>query len=129
MSEQEPGNDNSNNELDELERRIRAARATGPSGGPGDDDPGAPREGVGQALKVGAELLSGLIVGAGIGWFLDGWLGTRPWLMILFFFLGSGAGILNVYRSTGLIGKNDISTDDTDDKNENNPPDSKDLNG
>ena len=30
---------------------------------------------------------------------IDGWLGTKPWAMIVFFFLGSLAGILNVYRA------------------------------
>jgi ATP synthase protein I len=45
-------------------------------------------------------LVSGLLVGLAIGWGLDWWLGTRPWLLIVFFFLGAAAGILNVYRAT-----------------------------
>ncbi|TCS62209.1 AtpZ/AtpI family protein [Varunaivibrio sulfuroxidans] len=55
--------------------------------------------GVGAALRIGSELLAALIVGVGTGYFLDVWLGTRPWMMVVFFFLGSGAGILNVYRA------------------------------
>ena len=49
-------------------------------------------------FRVGTELLSGVLVGIAIGYFLDKLLGTKPWLMILFMFFGSGAGILNVYR-------------------------------
>jgi len=55
--------------------------------------------GVGQAFRIGAELISSLLVGTGIGWFLDDWLGTKPWFMITFIFLGGAAGILNVYRT------------------------------
>lgn len=55
--------------------------------------------GIGAALRIGSELLAALIVGVGTGYFLDVWLGTRPWMMVVFFFLGSGAGILNVYRA------------------------------
>jgi F0F1-type ATP synthase assembly protein I len=39
-----------------------------------------------------------LVMGFGGGYWLDGWLGTRPWLSFLGFFLGLGAGVLNVYR-------------------------------
>lgn len=60
--------------------------------------------GVGFALRVGVELVSALIVGAGIGWLLDRWLGTGPWLMVVFLFLGMGAGIANVYRAASGLG-------------------------
>lgn len=49
-------------------------------------------------FRVGTELLSGVLVGAAIGYLLDRMLGTRPWLMVLFLFLGGAAGVLNVYR-------------------------------
>lgn len=55
--------------------------------------------GYGQAFRMGTELLSALLVGVGVGWLLDNWLGTRPWMMITFIFLGGAAGILNVYRT------------------------------
>ena len=116
----------SEDDLDDLGRRIKVARGpdyTPDNGGEPKNQSTAPNEGVGQAMRVGAELLSGLIVGAGIGWFLDGWMETRPLFMIIFFILGAGAGILNVYRTTGLIEKN--SQEQT--KNVNNPMDSNDL--
>jgi ATP synthase protein I len=38
-----------------------------------------------------------------LGWAIDRWLGTRPWGMIVLFFLGVAAGMLNVYRAvTGV---------------------------
>ena len=49
-------------------------------------------------FRIGAELISGVIIGAGIGYLLDNWFGTRPLLLIIFLFLGSIAGFLNVYR-------------------------------
>ena len=53
---------------------------------------------MGRALKVSAELIGGVGVGSVLGWFLDKWLGTYPWLFILCFFLGTGAGLLNIVR-------------------------------
>lgn len=64
----------------------------------------SPSQGWGFAFRIGTELVSALAVGVGIGWALDYWLGTKPWLMVLFFFLGAGAGILNVYRVASGIG-------------------------
>lgn len=49
-------------------------------------------------FRVGTELLSGVLVGTAVGYFLDSLLGTKPWLMVLFLFLGGAAGVLNVYR-------------------------------
>lgn len=50
------------------------------------------------AFKVATEFLAGLLVGGGIGWYLDDWFGTRPVLFLLFFALGAAAGMLNVFR-------------------------------
>jgi ATP synthase protein I len=54
---------------------------------------------MGQGMKAAAELIGGVVVGGVIGWFLDQWLGTRPWLFILFFLLGTAAGMLNIIRA------------------------------
>lgn len=39
------------------------------------------------------ELLAGILVWGGIGWLVDGWLGTRPWLFVIGVLLGFGAGL------------------------------------
>ena len=43
------------------------------------------------------------MVGAGIGWLLDRWLGISPWGLIVFLLLGFAAGVLNVMRSAGVV--------------------------
>jgi ATP synthase protein I len=52
----------------------------------------------GQAIKISAELIVGLVFGGAIGWFLDKQLGTMPILLICFVMLGFAAGLLNVVR-------------------------------
>ncbi len=54
---------------------------------------------MGFAFRAGVELMAALVVGGGIGWLLDHWLGTLPLFLLIFFFLGAGAGLLNVIRS------------------------------
>ncbi len=81
--------------------QAKQAKRTGPAGGSG--RPSA-ASGLGFAFRIGTELVVGVVVGVGIGLGLDYWLGTKPWLMIIFFFLGAGAGMLNVYRTVTGIG-------------------------
>ncbi len=49
-------------------------------------------------FRVGTEMLSGVLAGGAIGYFLDDWLETKPLMLIVFLFLGGAAGFLNVYR-------------------------------
>ena len=60
--------------------------------------------GLGVAFRIGVELVAALVVGVGIGLLLDNWLGTGPWFLVAFFFLGAAAGVLNVYRAASGIG-------------------------
>jgi len=53
---------------------------------------------LGVGMRVGVELVSALVVAVAIGWFLDDWLGTRPFLLIAFFVFGGAAGVANVWR-------------------------------
>ena len=54
---------------------------------------------IGYAFKLGTEFVAAVVVGTIIGFILDNWFGTKPWLIIIFFFLGSIAGVLNVFRT------------------------------
>ena len=54
---------------------------------------------IGQAFKLSTELVAAVLVGTIIGFILDNWFDTKPWLIIVFFFVGVVAGILNVIRS------------------------------
>ena len=58
-----------------------------------------PTGGMALAGRVTTELVVGVVVGTFIGWVLDNWLGTTPTLMVVFFFLGSAAGMMNVWRA------------------------------
>jgi ATP synthase protein I len=58
---------------------------------------------MGSAFKLGTELVSAVLVGTIIGFILDTWFGTKPWLIIVFFFLGSAAGILNVIKAANKM--------------------------
>ena len=53
----------------------------------------------GKALKISTELVAAVIVGSTIGFLLDNWFGTKPLLIICFFFMGVAAGIINVFRA------------------------------
>ena len=53
----------------------------------------------GAAFKMSTELVAAVVVGTIIGFILDNWFGTKPWLILIFFFVGVVAGIINVFRS------------------------------
>ena len=86
--------------LADLGNRLRAAREreagnTKPARSAG-GDMGA---GMGLGFRIAVELVAAIAVGSLIGYALDRWLGTRPWLMVVFFFMGGAAGVMNVYRA------------------------------
>ena len=58
-----------------------------------------------KAFKISTELVAAVIVGATLGFILDNWFDTKPWLTIGFFFMGVIAGILNVIRSAKKMHK------------------------
>ena len=62
---------------------------------------------MGNAFKLGTELVAAVAVGTIIGFILDTWFGTKPWLIIVFFFLGSTAGILNVIKAAKRMQEKD----------------------
>ena len=62
---------------------------------------------MGNAFKLGTELVAAVTVGTIIGFILDSWFGTKPWLIIIFFFLGAAAGMLNVIRAANKMQKED----------------------
>ena len=62
---------------------------------------------LGNAFKLGTELVAAVAVGSIIGFILDNWFGTKPWFIITFFFMGVIAGILNVIRVANNMQKKD----------------------
>ncbi len=62
---------------------------------------------MGGAFKLGTELVAAVAVGTIIGFILDNWFDTKPWFIIIFFFLGAAAGMLNVIRTASRMQKED----------------------
>lgn len=60
---------------------------------------------MGNAFKLGTELVAAVAVGTIIGFILDSWFDTKPWLIIIFFFLGAAAGMMNVIRTANRMQK------------------------
>ena len=59
---------------------------------------------IGQLSTLGLSFVFALVFGFGGGYLLDEWLGSRPWLSFVGFFVGLAAGILNVYRVMQIAG-------------------------
>jgi ATP synthase protein I len=94
---------------EEFANRLRDLRkqVDGDSGAV--EKPGAavPGSAMGLAFRVGIELAAGLVVGGGLGWLLDRWWHTSPAMLIVFFFLGAAAGMVNVFRTAREINRRD----------------------
>ena len=56
-------------------------------------------------MRLGSEFIAAILVGAGIGYLLDLWLGTSPWLMLVMLMVGFAAGVLNMVRSTAEMNR------------------------
>src|SRR5690348_4925493 len=75
----------------------RRAAETGPASRPATDHSALAR-----GFRLSSELVAGVLVGAGLGWLIDRWLGTLPWGMFVFALVGFTAGVLNVMRQAGV---------------------------
>jgi ATP synthase protein I len=91
--------------LPRLGEEIDKARAERVRRQPAAGDRSVLHQGLGLGFRIGIELVVAVVVATGLGWAIDRWFGTRPWGMIVLFFLGVAAGMLNVYRAvTGISG-------------------------
>lgn len=60
------------------------------------------RAGYALAMRLAADFVAGIVVGAALGWGIDRLFGIAPWGLIVFLLLGFVAGILSVLRTAGL---------------------------
>ena len=87
-------------DLDELGdklRQVQDSRKTKSRYARPDDDE-MQQSGLGLGMRIGTELIVGVLMGLAIGWFIDRQFGTEPFGLLVFFVLGFAAGILNVVR-------------------------------
>lgn len=65
-------------------------------------------EKLGRSIRLPAEFASGVIAGFLIGWGIDSFFDFSPWGIVVFTLLGFLAGILNLLRASGHIGRKDL---------------------
>lgn len=85
---------------DDFASRLAAARSRQTGDRDSVSDAAARNTGqLGLGFKIAVELLAGVMVGVGMGVLLDRWLGTSPWLLLVFLTIGFAAGITNMLRA------------------------------
>ena len=94
--------------LRRLDKRLDEVRGPEPveparrAGGGASGEGSSP---LGRAMRLSTEFVAGVIAGGGLGWVVDRVFGTSPWGLIVLLMLGFGAGILNVMRAAGFLGR------------------------
>jgi ATP synthase protein I len=96
--------------LGSLDRRlseIRDNRKIGTDQPEGiSEDSAAKASAMARGFRLSSELVTGVVVGAAIGWGIDRLLSTSPFGLIVFFLLGFVAGLVNLVRSAGVMQRN-----------------------
>ena len=85
--------------ISDLGERLDKVKAQRQADAQADLDAEMRGRGMAYGMRMAAELVAAVIVGGAIGYGLDRWLGSTPWLFLLFFVLGFAAGVLNVVRA------------------------------
>ena len=88
--------------LDTLQAELDSAHAPEPEK---TGSPYVPPQGLGMAMRIGVELVASVAAGGALGYFLDRWLGTSPWLFLLGFRLGCAAAFRNLQRAALQLDK------------------------
>ena len=58
---------------------------------------------LGTVGTIGMQLVAATFIGLAAGYFLDQWLGTKPWMLLIFLLLGIATGFRDVYREAMRI--------------------------
>ena len=88
---------------DDLKTRLKIAKSKFKKKNPSENN--EQKSSFGKAFQLSTELVSAVLVATIIGFILDNWFDTKPWLIIAFFFIGVAAGIINVIRSAKKMQK------------------------
>ena len=88
---------------DDLKTRLKIAKSK--FKGKNQNEDGNEKSSFGKAFQLSTELVSAVLVATIIGFILDNWFDTKPLLIIIFFFIGVAAGIINVIRSAKKMQK------------------------
>lgn len=73
--------------------------------------------GLGIAMRMGTEFVVSILIGGAIGWYLDMWMGSTPFMLFLFVMFGFAAGTMNILRAGKQIelAKNQEASDEAND--------------
>ncbi len=99
--------------LKHLGERLGEVRSDRPSDSNPDRRQTTDPSALARGFRLSTELVAAVLLGAGIGWLLDLWLGISPWGMIVFLLLGFTAGVLNVMRAAGVVPANRMGPPDS----------------
>jgi ATP synthase protein I len=81
----------------DLDKAAQSRHVEAPGAGGG--DMAGQQQALGIGFRIGIEFVVAIGVATGLGWAIDRVLGTRPFAIIVLFFLGVAAGMLAVYRA------------------------------
>jgi ATP synthase protein I len=93
-------------ELDALGAKIKTAQqqlAAEDLNRPVPGDSAGGNHNTADAMRLAMDLVISVVIGMGIGLMLDRWLGTKPWLMLIFLIFGVAAGFRNFYLFAGKL--------------------------
>lgn len=119
--------DSKRKSIDAFEKKLAQRRGQSPkeaqTNQPQEADEQPSRQGaMGTAFRLSTDLVAAVLVGGFIGWLIDKGLGTEPFGLLIFFFLGIVAGIINVFRTARQLNKEWAVDGEADDKTRRNPP-------
>lgn len=60
---------------------------------------------LGRYSALGLEMAVSVVIGLAVGYYLDKWLGTGPWMTVIWLAIGFAAGVRSLYRAALRSGK------------------------
>ena len=101
---------------DQLEKRLKSldSRLRDSDGLQNSENKKSDNVNFSNAIRLSTEFVVAILVGVGIGWAIDYFLGTAPWGMIIMLPLGFIAGVRNIMRAAGLKTNSSTGIEDED---------------
>lgn len=96
----------SHSDLDALDAKLRAAKARQPQ----EKEHSSDGSMLGMAWRLSTELIVSVLVGTGLGYGLDKFFGTSPWILLVGMGFGFAAGIKAVLRTADRMNAMDADT-------------------
>ncbi len=93
---QDPDPDGDRRRIDELDARLKAARGTAEKPSQGS---GMSQRQTNVAYRVLVDMIAGLLVGGFLGYWLDRWWGSQPYMLVAMTVLGFAGGMNNAWRA------------------------------